>query len=45
MVKWISDYEATITLYGNEQEPDIVEFTARNSNNEDKPNFRVSDSD
>lgn len=40
MVTWIT----TITLYGNEQETGKVEFIARDNNNDDKSNFRVSDS-
>ncbi|MDQ0229217.1 hypothetical protein [Metabacillus malikii] len=45
MVDWKSDYEATITLYGDKQEPDTVEFTARDKNNKDKPSFRVNNTD
>ncbi len=45
IVDWESDYKATITLFGDEQEPDIIEFTAKDTNNEDKPNFRFSDTD
>lgn len=45
MVDWKSDYEATITLYGDEQKPDTVEFTVSDNNNKDKSSFRVSGTD
>ncbi|GGE59111.1 hypothetical protein [Priestia taiwanensis] len=42
-VSWENDYEATITLYGEEQEPEIIEFKTSNESNGAKFDSKASE--